>query len=49
MKQSLGSTGSAPIKKIGHTTGPAFGQNPQAQAKGQVAAAPTEISFGGGK
>lgn len=47
MKQSLGSTGSAPIVKIGHTQGPAYGTNPQMKAKGQAASPATEVSFGG--
>ena len=49
MKQDLGSTGTAPIVKIGHTQGPAFGQNPMAKNKGVAAAPASEVSFGGGK
>lgn len=41
--------GSAPIMRVGHTQGPGYGQNPQSKARGDAAAAATDVVFGGGK
>jgi hypothetical protein len=47
MKDSLGKTGNAPIKKVGHTFSGSHGSNPMAQVKG-VTTTPSEITFGSG-
>lgn len=41
----LSKTGTAPIKKVGHTVGTKYGTNPLAKERG--ASTPTEITYGG--
>lgn len=46
MKQSIDSkTGTAPIKKVGHTYSNVFGSEPNAKVKGR-STEPTEQTFG---
>lgn len=45
MKKDLGSTGKAPIKKVGHTYGNRHGAEPNAKVRGGTTT-PTEITFG---
>ena len=45
MKKDMGKTGSAPIKKVGHTFSNRFGSEPNAKVKGG-STEPTEITFG---
>lgn len=48
MKQNINSkTGSAPIKKVGHTYSGKFGSEPMAKERGRPAE-PTPQTFGGG-
>lgn len=44
MKKDLGSTGKAPLKKVGHTYNGRNGAEPNAKTRG--VSAPTEITFG---
>ena len=46
MDKSIGKTGSAPIKKVGHTFSGSFGSTPDAKVKGR-GTEPTEQSFKG--
>ena len=42
---NINAGGSAPIKKVGHTTGTKYGTNPLAKERG--ASTPSEITYGG--
>ena len=46
MDKSIGKTGSAPIKKVGHTFSGQFGSDPNAKVKGR-GNEPTEQTFKG--
>lgn len=48
-KNMTSKPGDAPIMRIGHTQGPAFGTNPQLKAKGDAATPASDVVFGGGK
>jgi hypothetical protein len=45
MDQSIGKTGGASIKKVGHTFSGSFGVDPNAKVKGRPTT-PTDITFG---
>jgi hypothetical protein len=45
MEKTIGKTGSAPIKKIGHTFSGNFGSDPNAKVKGR-GMEPSDITFG---
>jgi hypothetical protein len=46
VNQNLGSTGNAPIIKVGHTNSGVFGSEPMAKTKGRDGK-PAEQTFGG--
>lgn len=46
MKQDVGNTKNAPIKKVGHTYSGVFGSEPNAKVRGR-STEPTEQTFGG--